>query len=258
MGKVRTRFLGIDEIEEQQKKEAKERAERKKLEHADEPEEESEEAEKETKKKQKKTAPAVSARKHGKKFAEARKKVDPKQSYKLTDAIELLKKVSFAKFDESVELHINVLKDGLRGEVSLPHATGRTVRVAVLDDAILKDIENGTIEFDVLIAHPSQMPKIAKFARVLGPKGLMPNPKAGTVSTEPEKTAEKFKKGSLRWKAEAKAPIIHQMVAKLSFETSQIEDNAKAFMESVGYKNIKEAYIAATMTPSVKLEIQSE
>ena len=258
MGKVRTRFLGIDEIEEQQKKEAKERAERKKMEHDEETEETTEETEKETKKKQKKAVHAVSARKHGKKFAEARKKVDPKQAYKLTDAIELLKKVSFAKFDESVELHVNVLKEGMRGEVNLPHATGRTVRVVVLDDAVLTDIADGKIEFDVLIAHPSQMPKIAKFARVLGPKGLMPNPKAGTVSTEPEKTAEKFKKGSLRWKTESKAPIIHQMIAKLSAETSQIEENATAFLESVGYKNIKEAYIAATMTPSVKLEIQSE
>lgn len=259
MGKVRTRFLGIDEIEEQQKKEQKERAERKKVElEGDEAEEVTEEQEKEAKKKQKKIVPSISARKHGKKFADARKKIDPKAAYKLTDAIELLKKVSFAKFDESIELHLNVLKDGMRGEVSLPHATGRTIRVAVLDDAVLKEIENGNIEFDVLIAHPSQMPKIAKFARTLGPKGLMPNPKAGTVSTDPEKTAEKFKKGSLRWKTEPKAPIIHQMIAKLSAETSQIEENANAFMESVGYKNIKDAYLAATMTPSVKLEIQSE
>lgn len=259
MGKVRTRFLGIDEIEEQQKKVQKERAERKKMEHEpEEAEEVTEPQEKENKKKQKKTVSTVASRKHGKKFAEARKKIDPKKEYTLTDAIELLKKVSFAKFDESVELHLNVLKEGLRGEVSLPHTTGRAIRVVVLDDAVLNDIENGNIEFDVLIAHPSQMPKIAKFARVLGPKGLMPNPKAGTVSTEPEKTAEKFKKGSLRWKTESKAPIIHQMISKLSADTSQIEENAKAFMESVGYKNIKDAFIAATMTPGVKLEIQSE
>ena len=259
MGKVRTRFFGIDEIEEQQKKEQKERAERKKTEQSsEEVAEDTEAQQKETKKKQKKIVPSIAARKHGKKFADARKKINPKTSYKLPDAIELLKKVSFAKFDESVELHLNLFKEGLRGEVSLPHSTGRTVRVVVLDDAVLKDIENGTIEFDVLIAHPSQMPKIAKFARTLGPKGLMPNPKAGTVSAEPEKTAEKFKKGSLRWKSESKAPLIHQMIAKLSAEPSQIEENATAFMESVGYKNIKDAYIAATMTPSIKLEIQSE
>ncbi len=259
MGKVRTRFLGIDEIEEQQKKEQKERAERKKMESGAENEEENiDEQKADKKKKSKKSVPVSSAKKHGDKYAKAKKQVDPKAVYKLTDAIELLKKISFAKFDESVELHLNVLKDGMRGEVSLPHSTGRTVRVAILDDAVLKEIENGKIEFDILIAHPSQMPKIAKYARVLGPKGLMPNPKAGTVSPEPEKAAEKFQKGSVRWKTESKAPIIHQMIGKLSAENAKLEENAKAFMESVGYKNIKDAYIAATMTPSLKLELASE
>lgn len=256
MGKVRQRFLGIDEIEEQQKKEQKERAERKKMDAGEESQEEVQETA-EAPKKLKKTATSTRGKKHGSKYEKAQSQIDEAKEYSIAEAVELLKKVSFAKFDESVELHLNVSGEGMKGEVSLPHSTGRTVRVVVLDDAVLKEIEDGNINFDVLIAHPSQMPKIAKFARTLGPKGLMPNPKAGTVSTDPEAAAEKFKKGSIRWKSESKAPIVHQMIGKLSAEPTQIAENAQAFIDSVGAKNITSAYISASMTPSVKLLMQS-
>ncbi len=264
MGKVRQRFLGIDEIEEQQKKEQKERAEQKKMEakaahdDSDESQVKAEEVENEPKKKKSKKAEVVSSKKHGSKYEKAKASFDGTKEMNIEEAVALLKKIAFAKFDESVELHINVSEEGLRGEVSLPHSTGRTVRVAVLNDAILEELEAGTINFDILVAHPSQMSKLAKYARTLGPKGLMPNPKAGTVSTDPEAAAEKFKLGSIRWKSESKATIVHQMIGKLSAEPKQIEENAVAFIASVGPKNITSAFISATMTPSVKLSIQSE
>lgn len=259
MGKVRQRFLGIEEIEEQQKQEQKERAERKKMETGDDVSVDESHEEAETAPKAKKAAATSSrGKKHGAKYEKALSQIDQSKQYEITEAVELVKKVSFAKFDESIELHLNVASEGLKGEVSLPHSTGRTVRVVVLDDAVMKEIEDGNINFDVLVAHPSQMPKIAKFARTLGPKGLMPNPKAGTVSTDPEGAAEKFKKGSIRWKSESKAPIIHQMIAKKSADTKEIVKNAQAFIDSVGLKNITSAFISASMTPSVKLKLQSE
>ncbi|MBP9691262.1 hypothetical protein KBD81_04250 [Candidatus Woesebacteria bacterium] len=266
MGKVRQRFLGIDEIEEQQKKEQKERAEQKKMEakaapkDQDETEPEAEVAaeEKVTKKKKAKKEAVVSTKKHGSKYEKAKASFDATKEFDIAEAVALVKKIAFAKFDESVELHINVDKEGLRGEVSLPHSTGRTVRVAILNDAVLEELEGGTINFDILVAHPSQMSKLAKYARTLGPKGMMPNPKAGTVSTDPEAAAAKFKLGSIRWKSESKAMVVHQMIGKLSAEPIQIEENATAFIASVGPNNITSAYISATMTPSVKLSIQSE
>jgi len=259
MGKVRTRFLGIDEIEVQQKKEQKERAELKKIESKDTQKEAPEVEEKKVEKKSKvKKVISSSQKKHGSKHQKARTQVDERKEYELGEAIALLKKLTFAKFDETVELHLNMEKDGIRGEVSLPHATGKVIRVLVLDDKVLKDIEDGTINFDVLVAHPSQMPKIAKYARTLGPKGLMPNPKAGTVSTDPEAAAEKFKTGSLRWKTEPKAPIIHQMIGKISADAAHLEENASAFLTAVGTHNILSGFIAATMTPSIKLKIVAE
>jgi large subunit ribosomal protein L1 len=261
MGKIRTRLIGIEEVEKLQKMEQKERsaekkAEKKKLksEDADTKPENTENEEKDTKavkKNKKQEEKVVEKRKRGKKYKEAVKQVDLKKQYDVEEAVELLKKISFAKFDESVELHINVLKEGLRGEIELPHSTGKTVRVAVVSDAVLEKLDKGVIDFDILISHPSFMPKLAKYARTLGPKGLMPNPKAGTISPTPEEAAKKFEKGTMRWKAEAKAPIIHQLVAKLSHEPTSITANVKAFLDAVGTKNVKAAFIKSSMSPAL-------
>ena len=116
-------------------------------------------------------------------------------------------------------------------------------------------MEKGKIEFDVLVTHPSFMPKLAKFAKVLGPKGLMPNPKAGTVSMKPEEIVKKFEKGMLRWKTEAKFPLIHQMIGKISFAEKKLIANAEKFISAVGKVHIKNAFIKSTMSPSVKLEL---
>ncbi len=274
MGKVKTRILGLEEIEEKQKKEQKERAQEKKkirapglkggermvaVEVKEEEMAKLEKAkkilteEKEVKKEKKLT---VKQKIRGKKYLELKKLIDKKKKYSLKEAVELLKKMDVYNLKQSIEIHLNVEKKGLKGEVELPHSTGKTVKVAIVDDQILANIEKGKLDFDVLITHPSYMPKLARFAKILGPKGLMPNPKAGTISNNPEEVAKKFVKGVLHWKTEAKFPLIHQMVAKLSFSNQEIEENVTAFIKSVGVNHIKNAFLKATMTPSIEIDLE--
>ena len=314
MGKIRTRLIGNEEIEEKQKKEQKLRSQEKKLEKKSakkgkkvtkeqkdvipvrrfeeasplagktgiqdngspiptspkaslgrgksgmtEGTQKEPKAQKEKKTKKKSASSSLKIRRaRGKKYQDAKKHTDPKKQYELAEAVDLLKKISYAKFDESVELHLNVLKDNMKGEVSLPHSTGKTLRVAIIDDKVLEKIEKGVLDFDILIAHPSFMPKIARFARILGPRGLMPNPKNGTLTPKPEETAKKFQAGALRWKTEPKAPLIHQMIGKKSHEPKAIVENATAFIVSVGTKNILSAYIKSTMSPALRLKVEKE
>jgi len=191
----------------------------------------------------------------GKHYQEARKMIDRNKYYSLKEAISLLKKIKLTKFDQSVELHFVTDETGLKGELELPFSTGKIVRVKIVDDSVLSDLEKGKIEFDVLVTHPSFMPKLAKYAKVLGPKGLMPNPKAGTVSMKPEEVVKKFEKGMLRWKTEAKFPLIHQMIGKISFGEKNLLANAEKFIEAVGKAHIKNAFIKTTMSPAIKLEM---
>ncbi len=260
MGKVKPRLIGDTEIEEKQKKEQKAKAmEKKMLKKKDEKnvEEVSEVVveKKEKKSSTKSSAPKAAAIK-GKKYQEAKKMVEAGKFYSLNEAIAILKMMKLVKFDQSVELHFTVDETGLKGEVELPFSTGKVVRVKVVDDSVLNDLEKGKIEFDVLVTHPSFMPRLAKFAKVLGPKGLMPNPKAGTVSTKPEDVVKKFEKGMLRWKTEAKFPLVHQMIGKISSKESDLIANAEKFIGAVGKSHIQSAYIKTTMSPSVKLELQ--
>lgn len=265
MGKVKTRILGLEEVEEKQKKEQKVKSEEKKLqkkakETKEEKVESKEKEEKSTsvkvKPEKEKKAKKIEAKPRGKKYQEVKKMVDRNKEYLIKEAVALVKKMKTASFDESVELHLVVLETGLKGEVELPHSTGKQVRVAVVSDELLSNIEKGKIDFDILVTHPSFMPKLAKFAKILGPKGLMPNPKAGTISPKPEEVVKKFSKGVLRWKTEPKFPLIHQMIGKVSFEDAKLIDNANKFIETVGLKNIQKAYIKSTMSPSVKINLQ--
>lgn len=191
----------------------------------------------------------------GKKYQMIAKNLDAGQVYSISDAVKKVRTLMYANFTESVELHINVEKQGLKGEVELPHSTGKTVRVQIVDDATMERIEAGKIDFDVLIAHPSYMPKLAKFARILGPKGLMPNPKAGTVTPNPEQVAKKFEKGTLQWRTEPKQAVIHQMIGKVTSDDTALVENAIALLNSVGKANIRSAFIKTTMSPSLRLDI---
>lgn len=209
---------------------------------------------------EKKAAPKKrKVRVRGKKYQQAVMKVEPGKLYPISDALPLLRQVSLTKFDGSVELHINTVEKGLRGQVQLPHGTGKKVRVAIADnesiDKIVTDVEKGKIEFDTLVAHPQVMGKLAKIAKFLGPRGLMPNPKNGTISATPEKVAKKLEAGEIAWKTESEFPIIHQVIGKMSFKDSQLEENFNAFVKAIGDTKIKSVTLKSTMSPGIKVKL---
>jgi len=190
-----------------------------------------------------------------KRVSENRKMVSKSQTYPLDKAVTLLTQFKTGKFDETVELHVNVREQGMPGTLKLPHGSGKTLRIKVADDDLLSAIENGKIDFDVLVATPDMMPRLAKVARVLGPKGLMPNPKNGTVTTNPDEAVKKLSGGEMRFKTESKAPVIHLIIGKLSFGDKKIMENAQATIDAIGSNKIKSAILTSTMSPGIRLQI---
>jgi len=288
MGKVRKVVLGDEKYEQEQKKKAEARREGKKAKkaHSDDGKSkggdhtqmiegtelkgEVREILKEIEKGEKPTdakAMAGKAKKIGvarvrsKRYQEAVKLVDKNTTYTLKDAIPLMKKTSLTQFDGTVEIHINLNpatmngKTDMRGSVTLPHGTGKKIRVVIADDAILAEIEKGVINFDVLVAHPSMMPKLAKVAKILGPKGLMPNPKTGTVTPDVEKRVKELSQGQVNFKTEPDNPIIHMSIGKVSFEDKQLMENIQAVILAIGKGKIAKATITATMGPGVRIMI---
>lgn len=202
-----------------------------------------------------KKAKKAKVHKRSKQYQSFAMKVEPEKIYNLDDAIKLLRDISKTKFDPTVEVHINAKEKGLRGAVSYPHGTGKQIRVAIAEESMIPNIEAGKIDFDILIAHPQLMPKLAKVARILGPKGLMPNPKNGTISPDPEKAAAKFKKGEVHWKTEPDFPIIHQVIGKMSFKDKQLEENYVALVKSIGITKVVTVTLKSTMSPGIKVQI---
>ena len=180
--------------------------------------------------------------------------IDNKKIYSLPDALEILPKLKRAKFDETVELHLTTTEAGIAGSMTLPHGNGKKLRVAIADDKIIADVEKGKIEFDILLSNPQMMPKLAKVARVLGPKGLMPNPKNGTVTGNPEETAKKYSGGLINYKTEAKAPVMHLSVGKISFSEKQLSENIKTVFNTVKKEKIKKAVLKSTMSPGLTID----
>lgn len=262
MGKIRIKTIGDEELEKQQAEEAKKRSETKKT--------ESEETQttlsspkekKEKKEKFKKRTRGVS---RSKSYLSKAELVDKNKKYTLEDAIKLLPQLKRAKFDETVELHFTLTDGSMSGSVVLPHGTGKQIKVAIADgknpqelDALIKKIESGNIDFDVLVATPDAMPRLARVARILGPKGLMPNPKAGTVTTKPEEVAQRYQGGQINFKTEAKFPLLHIAVGKMSFGEEKIKENIMAILKSIDHKKIKNATLKSTMSPAIPLDLAS-
>lgn len=194
--------------------------------------------------------------KHGRsqRYLDAKAKLKD-EAYPVDQAVALLKEISRVKFDPSVELHLNLIVDKVGGELQLPHGTGKTVRVEIASDKTLVKLNDNKIDFDVLIAAPMMMPKLAKYAKILGPKGLMPNPKNGTISSDPEAAAKKFAGGLIHYKSEPKAPLMHLVVGKLSFKNEDLIDNLRAVINAVAPKNISAAFICSSMSPSIRLQL---
>ncbi len=188
-----------------------------------------------------------------KKYQAVRAKVDRTRTYDITSAVELVKKLSMTKFVGTISAHLVVTEEGISREVTLPHSTGRSRIVEIASEATLAKIEAGQLDFDVLISTPQFMSKLTKFAAVLGPKGLMPNPKSGTLTTNPEQRQKELQAGSIMIKTERKAPLIHASIGKTDMETNQLAENLTALITSFKGK-IKSITLAATMSPGVKVE----
>ncbi len=223
----------------------------------------------------------------GKKYQESQKLVEADKEYSLNEALALATKSSPVKFDATVEMHIRLGVDprhadqNIRGNLTLPAGTGRTVRVAVFadgDDAekakaagadivgtetITNALNKGVIEFDVLVAMPTLMAKLGKFARLLGPRGLMPNPKSGTVTTNVAKAVKESKGGRIEFRVDSTG-IVHLGIGKVSFGEKKLLENAEAVMASVKAAKpasvkgnyVRSMYIATTMGPSIKVVTQ--
>lgn len=194
---------------------------------------------------------------NGKAIKAAKSKVDPQKAYSAEEAVKLVKATNITKFGGTVTLHLNLVgKDApTRVEVTFPHMAGAAKRVAIVSDELLKDIDKGKIEFDILVTHPSFMPKLAKYAKLLGPKGLMPSPKAGTVTPKPEEKAKEFAAGKTVVKAEPKFPLMHITVGKVDQKAEELAANIHALLDAVKVKNVGKATLAATMSPGVKLQL---
>lgn len=269
MGKVRLTTIGDEGQEAKEKaekdlkreqKKAREEAdsttsEKTETETSEEAQKENTEAPKQEAKKEKKAKFLKKSQKRSNKYNSAVMTIDKAKYYSLPEALELLRSVKLAKFDETVELHINTTETGISGQVKLPHGNGKELRIAIADDATLAEVEKGKINFDILIATPASMPKLAKVARVLGPRGLMPNPKNGTISDKPEEAMKKFQGGQINFKTEAKNPIIHLSVGKTSFDDVKLSDNIKTVITAIKKDRIKKVTLKSTMSPGIKLNV---
>ena len=190
-----------------------------------------------------------------KKYQEAKAKITAGQLYPLPEVIKLVKETSYSKFDGTVELHLVVKKVGTTAKVSLPHSAGKEKKIEIASDETIKKLEAGKIDFDILLATAEMMPKLIPFAKVLGPKGLMPNPKAGTLLADIKK-AKSFSAATLNLKTEKEAPLIHTVVGNVSQNDQELIENAEAILNALGgAKQIVKGYLKATMGPSVRLAI---
>lgn len=218
-----------------------------------------------------------------KKYKKAVEILDKTKSYPLKEAVKLLPKLATTKFDSSIEIHINLKltekqkKESIRGSVSLPHQVGSAAKIAVITtpaheqeakeadlvggEDLIKKIESGWSDFDILIATPEVMPQVAILGKVLGPKGKMPNPKNKTVTTNLKATIASYKEGKTDFKADKQGGI-HKIIGKISLKSDQLLANAEAFLKAVISETqrlqsvpFKSVFLAPTMGPSIRVDI---
>ena len=190
----------------------------------------------------------------GKKYRGVVALIDRSISYAPEAAIELIKKTAIAGFDSAVELHAKLKTEGVRGTLVLPNGNGKVRRVAIADDDTIEKIAAGTIDFDVLLAMPAQMPKLAKYAKFLGPKGLMPSPKSGTVTENPEAAIAEINGGRVEYRAD-KTSVVHMSIGKTSFSTEKLLENYQAVEQMLSASKIQTISLASTMGPGVKVTL---
>lgn len=265
-------------------REAEEKAEKEARKEAGDTAPQSEEAEANTKKGK---APIVRPRieRRGKNYRKVAELVEAGKVYSLSEALDLATKTNPAKFDASVELHVRLGVDprqadqNIRATVSLPNGSGKTVRVAVFapegdhegakkagadvvgDEDFLKQLDKEELNFDILVSTPQYMPKLGKYARLLGPRGLMPNPKSGTVAANVAKAVQEAKAGRVEYRVDKQA-IVHVSIGKVSFGAEKLAQNAKAFVDSLKAQKpaslkgnyVKSTSVTTTMGPGIKVD----
>ena len=193
----------------------------------------------------------------GKKWQKMSVLVDPEKKYPFSEAIELVKKSSYAKFDAKVEAHFKLSpKKGqnIRGTIHLPHGSGKEPKVVIFDSNLAEQIQKGKTDFDILIARPSDMKELSKLAKILGPKGLMPNLKSGTISEKPEEAIKQIKSGQIEYKADAQNNL-HQIIGKVLWDDEKLKQNFETLFAAVRQYSPLSATICATMGPGIKLKI---
>lgn len=190
----------------------------------------------------------------GKKYQNARTKIDRTKLYSIKEAVQLIKETSYSSFDGTIELHLVTKKGGVSANIKLPHLTGKKKKIEVANDSTIKKLEKGKVDFDVLLATAEMMPKLVPFAKILGPKGLMPNPKNGTLIKN-AKEANKFSANTITLKTEKKVPLVHTIVGKVSQKDEEIIENTETILSAIGKRQIQKAYLTSTMGPSVKIEV---
>lgn len=190
----------------------------------------------------------------GKKYQSVKVKIEAGKKYSLSEAIKLVKATSYSAFDGTIETHLVVKKTGLSAQVTLPYSAGKEKKIEIADAETLKKLAKGKIDFDILLATPEMMPKLIPFAKILGPKGLMPNPKNGTI-VKSVKEAAKFSGKTLSLKTEKEAPLVHTVIGKVSQKDTELLANLEAILGALGEKQIMRGYLKATMGPSVKVAI---
>lgn len=234
----------------------------------------------------KQNPPRTRLERRAKAYKAVASKIDRSKAYEVKEAITILKENSTTKFDSTIEIHLNLNVDpkqadqNIRDSIVLPAGSGKKLKVAVLtddpkaakeagadiagSDDLLAQIDKNILDFDVLIATPSVMPKLAKYARVLGPRGLMPNPRSGTVTIDITKAVKETKTGKVEYRVDPSS-IIHLGIAKVSFTPEQIEDNLRAVISSIRSNKpssvkgtfIESVYLTSTMAPSLRLDISN-
>jgi len=221
---------------------------------------------------------------HGKKFGTALAKVDRSREYQIPDAVKIVKQASFAKFNETVDVAVRLGVDPrhadqvVRGTVVLPHGTGKSVRVLVITQGekakeaeaagadfagieFVQKLKDGWLEFDVIVATPDVMGQLGQLGRILGPRGLMPNPKAGTVTMDVARAVREIKAGKIEFRVD-KTGNVHAPVGKINFSEDQLAENVKAFMDTIVRAKpaaakghyIRSATVSSTMGPGVRLD----
>lgn len=200
----------------------------------------------------------VRVKKHGKKYRDSLSKIEKNKEYDIEEAIKIAKEGSNTTFDATLELHIKIDKkmENIRGTVNLSGGVAKKKKVLVVDeknaDQVVENVQKGKADFDIMITSPTVMPKLRQLAKILGPKGLMPNPKTGTIVEDTAKAKEEFEGGKAEYKAD-KGNVVHMSIGKVSFEDQKIKENYDIILSALPKGKILSIHLATTMGPSIRV-----